>query len=82
MLIDTVHKSQSAVVMITITAPEERGRSDDAWRWVARNQHRLAWADDKSGAAALPMRVPGRTRNHAGAVTHTGDRVTVNLPAA
>lgn len=82
MLIDTVHKPQAAFVMITMTKPEERDLTDDAWRWVASNQHRLAWADDSSGAASLPGRVPSRIRDHASVVTRTGDRVTVELPAA
>jgi hypothetical protein len=47
------------MVKITTCSAVERALSDEDWKRVAFNQHRLLWRDDASGTAVLPRRLTG-----------------------
>ena len=82
MLIDTIHKRGGTSVVVTPTTEREHRLSDDAWCWVARNQHRLSWTDASSSRATLPKRVPAWISDRSARVERSVDRVTIELPAA
>ena len=80
MRIDTVHQSSQSVVVITTCSAQERALSDDEWKRVAFNQHRLLWQDGASGTAVLPRRIVGTMPPEGTRVERSNDQVRVFMP--
>lgn len=79
MKIDTVHEAHRSVVHIEVTTERERELTDDEWKQVANNQHKLQWING-SGCALLPAALRGRMPAAGVTVKRDGDRIFVVFP--
>ena len=80
MHIDTRYEATRSVVKIVMQNDQERGLSDDDWKRVAFNQHRLLWRDKDSGAAVLPRRLSGTRPGDTTTLLREGDHISVIFP--
>lgn len=81
MRIDTIHEATRSVVKIQMLSEEERRLTDEDWKRVAFNQHRLLWRSG-DGTAVLPRRLVGTLPDDAASVERYGDHISVILPCS